>query len=76
MLFGPRASHVQLGTRLWNGTAGSLTLAPPHPLGGQQGNHLIYRWQRGEVEYALGLHAWEPFTEAIATLRETVESIP
>lgn len=60
----------------WGGRSGSLVLAPPYPLGGINGDHLIFTWREGKTEYAVGLHAWEPFTETAATLESVIESIP
>ena len=40
------------------------------------GNHLIFRWREHGRTYALGLHAWEPLSEAVATLRAIVDSLP
>ena len=71
-----RTAPIRLGTRAWNGRNGTLTLAPPFPHGGQQGNHLIYQWTDSGDNYAVGLHAWEPLTEAIATLEAVIASVP
>jgi hypothetical protein len=38
--------------------------------------HLIFRWQERGVSLALGLHAWEPLSEAPATLEQMVSSLP
>src|ERR687895_1497086 len=39
------------------------------------GDHLIFRWQNDDTEYAVSLQAWKPVVEASATLRSVVESI-
>src|SRR5918996_5974124 len=39
------------------------------------GDHLIFRWQNDDTEYAVSLQAWKPVGEASATLRSVVESI-
>jgi hypothetical protein len=71
-----RSRPVFLGEVEWGGKKGSAALAPSYPVGGSQGNHVIFRWrQRGET-YVVGLHAWEPFSEAYATLRRVVASLP
>jgi hypothetical protein len=70
-----RSQPVLLGRILWSGRRGSLALAPSFPVGGSQGNHLIFRWRAGGVTYFLGLHAWEPFLETVATLRKMVASL-
>jgi hypothetical protein len=75
-LFGEsRRDAIFLGSFTWAGHHGTLVLAPSYPAGGEQGDHAIFRWRRGKVSYALGLHAWEPLTGAIAMLRAIVESI-
>jgi hypothetical protein len=71
-----RRTGIDLGAVGWNGRDGRLVLAPPYPRGGINGNHLLFRWSEGGADYQLGLHAWEPFTETVATLRAMVESLP
>lgn len=53
---------------------GTLVLAPSYPRGGMQGDHVIFRWKVGRVEYMISIHGWEPFTQAISTLRKIVAS--
>jgi hypothetical protein len=65
---------VLLGRYEWGETAGTLVLAPAFPVGGVDGDHLIYRWSRGDTEYSISLHAWTPVQVAIRTLRAIVES--
>ncbi len=67
---------LYFGQMHWSGKRGTLVLAPLFPAGGEQGGHLIFRWHRGSTEYAVGLHAWEPFLQTVATLHEIVDSIP
>jgi hypothetical protein len=71
-----RRTGLDLGPARWNGRRGRLVLAPPYPRGGIDGNHLLFRWRQGGADYQLGLHAWEPFTETVATLRAIVGSLP
>jgi hypothetical protein len=76
-LFGaPRKVAYSFGPRRWHGHAGTVYLAPPFLFGGQLGNHLVYRWRVGRIEYAVTLHAWAPLAQAIETLRALVESAP
>jgi hypothetical protein len=70
-----RARAVFVGTYRWGGRAGSVVLAPGYPAGGQQGDHLIFRWRRHGVGFAVGLHAWEPLTRAMTVLEAMIESI-
>jgi hypothetical protein len=71
-----RSSALLLGRVTWGGRRGMVILAPPYPAGGSQGNHVLFRWRRGGMTYVLGMHAWEPFREAFATLRRVVRSLP
>ena len=71
-----RRRALFLGERTWGGISGALVLAPSYPAGGEQGDHLIFRWRRGSVGYAVGLHGWEPFLQTVATLEAIVASIP
>jgi hypothetical protein len=71
-----RRRAVLLGRVTWAGKRGSVALAAGFPAGGSQGNHVMFRWRRGRETYVVGLHAWEPFREAYATLRRVVESLP
>jgi hypothetical protein len=61
---------------VWGTRDGTLVLAPSFPVGGIDGDHLIFRWQQDDTEYAVSLHAWKPLEGASATLRSIVESIP
>jgi len=55
---------------------GTLALVAPYLLGGEQGDHVIFVWHTRTSDYVIGLHAWEPFTQAVSTLRAIVESSP
>lgn len=50
-------------------TRALVFLAPPYPTGGYLGNHLVLTWKAQRGRRAVSLHAWEPLTEAVATLR-------
>jgi hypothetical protein len=67
---------VSFGRVRWAGREGVLTLAPSFPTGGFVGNHLTFVWREHGVQHTLSLHAWEPLTEAAATLRTMVERLP
>jgi hypothetical protein len=71
-----RSSALLLAHVTWGGRSGTVVLAPPYPSGGSQGNHVLFRWRRGGTTYVVGVHAWEPFREAFATLRRIVQSLP
>ena len=64
-----------IGAYTWGGRHGTVVLAPDFPAGGEQGGHLIFRWRDGSTDFALGLHAWKPLRQALATLRLMVTSI-
>jgi hypothetical protein len=74
-LEGDRQTPLLLETQSWAGRQGTLVLAPAFPAGGVDGDHLVYRWEEGDREYALSLHAWEPLDQCVATLRVLVESV-
>jgi hypothetical protein len=69
-----RPKALLLLRTIWGGRDGELVLAPRYELGGLMGDHLIFRWRAGQEEYAVGLHAWEPLTEAAASLRSVLLS--
>lgn len=69
-----RARSLDLGSARWAGRSGRLLLAPSFPRGGMLGNHLVFRWRGRQREYVVSLHAWEPLTEAAATLKAVVLS--
>jgi hypothetical protein len=71
-----REKALDFGRVVWSGRAGRLLLAPAYPRGGIQGNHLLFRWREGSTDYQLSLHAWEPFPEAVATLRAILATVP
>jgi hypothetical protein len=71
-----RFHPVYLGPSVWGGKAGTVALAPPYPSGGSQGGHVVFRWRAGRTTYLVGMHAWEPFSEAYDTLRRVVISLP
>jgi hypothetical protein len=53
---------------------GTLVLAPPLAYGGENGDHLLFRWRRGAVEYLVSMHSWAPLRQAEATLAALVAS--
>lgn len=71
-----RKAAVSFGRVRWAGREGVLFLAPSFPTGGFVGNHLNFVWREHGVQHTLSLHAWEPLTEAAATLRTMVERLP
>lgn len=76
LLSRPRTRAIFIGTYTWHRRRGTVVLAPPFPGGGEQGDHLIFRWREAGNGHAIGLHAWEPLSQAFATLRFLVDSIP
>lgn len=69
-----RTNPICFGMARWGHKTGTLVLAPGFTDGGEQGDHLIFRWTSSGVDYAIGLHAWEPLRQAAATLRSIVRS--
>jgi len=56
----------------WSGKTGTIVLAPSYPLGGIDGDHLIFRWADEERDYAVSIHAWRPLGETMAALQAIV----
>jgi hypothetical protein len=76
-LAGETPQALYLGRVTWNGRIGDLVLAPPFEYSDTiHADHLIFRWADHGYEYAMSLHAWEPFLEAVAALRAMVDSLP
>ncbi len=71
-----RDKPVLFGSVTWGGKKGTLVLSTGYPTGGSQGGHVVFRWRSGKTTYLVGMHAWEPLTEAVATLRRVVASLP
>ncbi len=71
-----RKEALSFGRVRWAGRDGVLSLAPSFPTGGFLGNHLNFVWREHGMQHTLSLHAWEPLTEAAATLRTMVERLP
>lgn len=68
---------IFLGTARWNGRTGRLVLVPPFEVAASiDGDHLMFLWSEAEQDFALSLHAWEPFMETVTTLQEVVDSLP
>lgn len=70
-----RTRAIFMGSYVWGGREGTVVLAPGYPGGGEQGDHLIFRWRDSGIGCALGLHAWEPLAQAFEMLRAMVRSI-
>jgi hypothetical protein len=70
-----RARALLLGRRMWGDHAGTLTLEPSFGASGSlNADHIVFRWSSDGRPYAISLHGWEPFRQAVATLRRVVES--
>jgi hypothetical protein len=69
-----RGAPVSFGLVDVGGRRALLFLAPPYPTGGYLGNHLVLVWGARGARRAVSLHAWEPLTEAVATLLRLVPS--
>jgi hypothetical protein len=69
-----RTTPILFGQRTWAGRRGTLILAPPLAFGGENGDHLAFRWTQDGIDRVVSLHAWTPLREAIATLRAVVRS--
>lgn len=69
-----RSGPLSFGRRMWAGKTGTLVLAPGYPRGGEQADHLVFRWRQHGLDHAIGLHGWEPLSQAAATLAGIVDS--
>lgn len=66
-----------LGTETWDGLTGEIVLAPPFTaVDSIHADHVMFVWHVSGLDYVLSLHAWEPFTQSVATLRAVVASLP
>jgi hypothetical protein len=73
---GETPEGIFLGERRWAGRQGELVLAPSFIYSDSiHADHLIFLWGSDGRDYALSLHAWEPFTECVATLQAVVDSL-
>lgn len=73
---GEAPGGIFLGHRTWGSKRGTLVLAPPpSAVDSLHAGHLMFRWGRSPAESMASIHAWEPFTAAVATLREIVRSV-
>jgi hypothetical protein len=70
----PRALY--LGTVTWNDMTGDLVLVPSFAfVDSIHADHVLFLWQTAGNDYALSVHAWEPFTESVAALEAMVVSL-
>jgi hypothetical protein len=69
-----RTKPILLGPRDWSGDRGTLVLAPRLIFGGENGDHLIFRWRRAGIEHIVSMHSWAPLREAEATLKAIIAS--
>jgi hypothetical protein len=67
-----RTDPLFLGRFRWGERTGALVLAPSFPTGGIEGDHLMFGWEQGGIDYAISLHAWKPLDECAATLKSIV----
>src|SRR5207247_4087041 len=71
-----RREALSLGRRRWAGLEGELALAPSqgrYPL--SYFHYLFFRWHDESGMHAVGLRAWEPFTESVRTLHTLVDRL-
>ena len=70
-----RENVIPLGAYDWGGKAGVLILSPPSSGTRSPGDHLVFRWRDGGVDYEISLHAWVPLDLARSMLGSIVKSI-
>jgi hypothetical protein len=76
LLAAGRRAPLDLGPRRWAGLRGDLSLAPSRgrfPL--SYFNYVFFRWRDAGQAHAIGLRAWEPFTETAHVLRKLVRAL-
>ncbi|HYX87642.1 MAG TPA: hypothetical protein VE777_21935 [Gaiellales bacterium] len=72
----PRRRALSLGRRRWAGISGRLSLAPSRGrIPYVYFHYLLFRWRASHGETAIGVHAWEPFTETVQTLHALVDRL-
>jgi hypothetical protein len=71
-----RRAAACLGEEEISGQRGTLALAPPYPIGGEVGGHVLFLWRERGITHLATLHAWAPVAEAIDVLRRVVASTP
>jgi hypothetical protein len=71
-----RKRAFAIGTFSWGSKIGSVVLAPPYPVGGLDGGHLIFRWTGDQGDDAISMHAWSPLSAAMSVLQAIVMSVP
>jgi hypothetical protein len=67
------APQRRLGRAMWGGRRGRLMLDRSRP---EAGDHIVFRWSSGGVEYAVALAVWGTVRDAVATLRRIVAPGP
>jgi hypothetical protein len=67
-----RDGPLLLGAYTWADKRGEVALAPSFPVGGIEGDHLIFRWIEADTAYSISLHAWKPAVESFDALRAVV----
>jgi hypothetical protein len=70
-----RNKGLVVGRRTWSGRTGTLVLAPGYPLGGIDGDHLLFTWRSHGGSLTISLHVWKPVAEVQVALRRIVASI-
>lgn len=70
-----RSTALSFGQIKVGSLRGQLVLAPPTQSGGGLvGNHLLFRTREAGADYLVSLHAWEPLSESVTTLRKMIET--
>jgi hypothetical protein len=70
-----RENVIPLGTHTWGGRTGVLILSPPDPSASSPGDHLVFRWSDGGIDYEISIHSWVPLDLARSMLESIVRSI-
>jgi hypothetical protein len=69
-----RREPILLDNVTWYGKSGWLVLAPSFPTGGIDGDHVVFQWAEGGVQYAISIHGWSPLNASIEALEADLGS--
>ncbi len=76
-LSGRTPQGLYLGAVTWGSRTGDLVLAPSFEYSDSiHADHVLFVWTDRGRGYAVSLHAWEPFLQAVSALRRMVASLP
>ena len=73
---GLRRQPIALGSRVWSGIHGDLSLTPTgYSDLGELSDLAVFRWRDANGSHAVGVNVWEPLLDSVATLRAIVSTL-